>query len=312
MSIFNANRYEMRLADGTHWLISAEDAQAAFFVSQLAQAMQLHPLNRLDPSISTDFKGKVDYGRYLDELYRLLVSCDGKHAQPFLPGKYPLLPSQNHGSIVCPLNHRNSEIELFIHLVRLSLILVRQAQTCGGILLHGALADYNGLGVVLAGPGGIGKSTASNRLPAPWRSLSDDLTLVVQDSQNNYWAHPWPTWSRFLAGGPGGEWNVQEAVPLETIFFLTQSTEDRAVPLGKGQAVSLLLSSTRQASSLMTKGLNLEEGRTIHIEWFNNICALSQSVPSQTLNFGLAGQFWREIERVLERPAVMDNETLSA
>ena len=102
--------------------------------------------------------------------------------------------------------------------------------------MHGALAEENGIGVILAAPGGTGKTTASDRLPAPWRSLCDDTTLVVRDSQGKYWGHPWPTWSRFLEGGPGGTWEVQEAVPLRGVFFLSQAPEDLTEPLGPGHA----------------------------------------------------------------------------
>ena len=214
----------MKLADGSRWSISAGDAQAASIVSQFGEAMQLSLLDYSASLVSSDFEtGKPLPAQYSDEPlgYRLLVLFDGEDSPTFLPRQYPLKLFEDQGLVVCPLRHWDGETERFVHLVQLSLILARQAQTCGGILLHGALADWNGLGVILAAPGGTGKTTASNRLPAPWKSLSDDLTLIVRDSQKNYWAHPWPTWSRFLWGGSGGEWNVQKAVPLGGIFFLT-------------------------------------------------------------------------------------------
>ena len=84
----------------------------------------------------------------------------------------------------------------------------------GGLLVHGALAEWNGIGVILAGPGGVGKTTASKRLPRPWRSLSDDNTLIVKSPDGTYWAHPWPTWSRYRQGDMSGSWDVQAAVKL--------------------------------------------------------------------------------------------------
>ena len=50
----------------------------------------------------------------------------------------------------------------------------RDAQTRGEVLLHGALAEKDGIGVILAAPGGTGKTTASDRLLAPWRSRCDE------------------------------------------------------------------------------------------------------------------------------------------
>jgi serine kinase of HPr protein (carbohydrate metabolism regulator) len=58
-----------------------------------------------------------------------------------------------------------------LQLVRLSAFLGKEAQAHGGVLLHGGLAVHPGPsgphGVLLAGPSGVGKSTASRRLPRP-------------------------------------------------------------------------------------------------------------------------------------------------
>jgi SynChlorMet cassette protein ScmC len=156
--------------------------------------------------------------------------------------------------------------------------------------------------VILAAPGGTGKTTASNRLPAPWRSLCDDTTLVVRDPQGNYQAHPWPTWSRFLDGGPGGTWDVQSAVPLKGIFFLVRAVEDRVERVGPGQAVGLLMECVRQASTLTPRGgLFKEEIRALHLEWFDNLCVLARVIPVHTLHISLIGAFWQEIEQALEQ-----------
>jgi SynChlorMet cassette protein ScmC len=45
MSTFGANRYDLKLADGSRWSIFAGDAQAASIVSQLGEAMQLSLLD---------------------------------------------------------------------------------------------------------------------------------------------------------------------------------------------------------------------------------------------------------------------------
>jgi SynChlorMet cassette protein ScmC len=185
--------------------------------------------------------------------------------------------------------------------MELSLILAREAQACGGVLLHGALAEKDGVGVVLAGPGGTGKSTASERLPAPWRSLCDDSTLVVRDAHGSYLAHPWPTWSRFQPGEPGGTWDVQHAVPLRGIFFLSRAVEDRIEPVGPGRAVSLLVECAGQASRLMARHLSREETRSLHLERFENLFALVRLVPTHVLHISLSGAFWHDIERILQR-----------
>jgi SynChlorMet cassette protein ScmC len=181
----------------------------------------------------------------------------------------------------------------------LSLFLVHAAQTRGGVLLHGALAEKDGIGVILAAPGGTGKTTASDRLPAPWHSLCDDTTLVVRDSEGKYWAHPWPTWSRFLRGESGGSWDVQKAVPLASVFFLSRAVEDRVESVGSGRSVGLLVECAEQSSQLMARGLSKEETRALRLERFNNVCALARVVRTQVLHISLAGTFWQEIEQVM-------------
>ena len=184
--------------------------------------------------------------------------------------------------------------------MQLSLVIARDVQARGGVLIHGALAERDGIGVILAAPGGTGKTTASRRLPAPWRSLCDDTTLVVRDPRGNYRAHPWPTWSRFLDGGPGGTWDVQSAVPVKGIFFLAQAVEDKVERVGPGQAVSLLMEVVRQVSTLMASGLCQEELRALHLERFNNLCALARVVPAHVLHISLSGAFWQQIEQAIE------------
>jgi SynChlorMet cassette protein ScmC len=273
------------LADGSHWEIAAGDEDAASIVSQLGCAMQLR---RTTGAIEPAHHGN---------LRRLLVQVD---AHTSVADRYVPLASENDGVVICILGPGDHWGGPFLNLVRLSLVLAREAQARGGVLLHGALAERDGVGVILAAPGGTGKTTASNRLPAPWRSLSDDTTLVVRDPQGNYRAHPWPTWSRFLDGGPGGSWDVQSAVPLKGIFFLAQAGEDRVERVGLGQAVSLLVECVRQASMFMAPGLIKEEVRALHLERFNNLCALARVVPAHVLHIGLTGAFWQEIEQALE------------
>jgi hypothetical protein len=279
-------QYNLFWADGSRWEIAAGDEDAAFIVSQLGCAMQLRPSAG---AIEPPHHGIVR---------RLLVSVDA-HAS--VADSYAPLPSEDEGltvSILRPCNHSD---DLYIQLMQLSLIIAREAQARGGILIHGALAERNGIGVILAAPGGTGKTTASDRLPAPWRSLCDDTTLVVRDSQGNYRAHPWPTWSRFLDGGPGGTWDVQSAVSVKAIFFLSHAFEDRVESVGSGHAVSMLVECVKQASMFMARGLSKEETSALHMEWFNNLCALARVVPAHILHISLTGAFWQEIEQMLER-----------
>jgi SynChlorMet cassette protein ScmC len=277
--------HSLVLADGSRWEIAAGDEEAAFIVSQLGCAMQLRTTTgAIEPS---------PHG----SPYRLLVQVDARASLADCP--IPLA-SENDGVVVSILRASDFWGSPYINLMRLSLVFARQTQARGGVLLHAALAERNGMGVILPARGGTGKTTASNRLPAPWRSLSDDATLAVRDAQGSYWAHPWPTWSRFLDGGPGGAWDVQSAVPLKGIFFLARAADDQVERLGHGHAVVMLAECVDQTSMVMASGLGQEQIRALHLEQFNNVCALARVIPAHVLHISLTGAFWEEIERALE------------
>ena len=278
-------RHDLVLADGSHWEIAAGDEEAESIVSQLGCAMQLRRTGGIGEPL--------DHGH----LRRFLVRINGPSsaANDQVPSA-----SEHDGVVDCLLSPCEGESVRYVYLVRLSLVLAREAQARGGVLLHGALAERDGMGVILAAPGGTGKTTASNRLPAPWRSLCDDTTLVVRDPQGTYWAHPWPTWSRFLDGGPGGTWDVQSAVPVKSIFFLVHAVEDRVERVGPGQAVGLLVECAGQVSTFMPPGKGKGELHASHLDRFNNLCALARVIPAHALHISLTGTFWREIEHALQ------------
>jgi len=121
----------------------------------------------------------------------------------------------------------------------------------------------------------------------------------VRDTEGNYWAHPWPTWSRFQEGGTGGTWDVQKAVPLKGIFILIQAVSDRAERVGSGHAVSMLVECVGHVSTFMTVSLIKEELRAMHLERFENLCTLARVIPVYTLHISLTGSFWQEIEQAL-------------
>lgn len=277
--------HTIALADGSHWEIAAGDEEVAPIVSQLGCAMQLRvTTGAIKPS-------------YHDNQCRIHVQSDMLTSAT---DRYVPLASENDSDVVCILSRCNHWGARYVNLMRLSLVMAREVQSRGGVLIHGALAEKDGIGVILAAPGGTGKTTASNRLPAHWHSLCDDTTLVVRDRHGTYWAHPWPTWSRFLDGGPGGTWDVQHAVPVKGIFFLARAAEDLVESVGSGHAVSMLVESARQASMFMVPDLIKEETRALHLEQFTTLCALARIIPSHVLHISLTGAFWQAIEQTLE------------
>jgi SynChlorMet cassette protein ScmC len=272
----------VKLADSSTWVISAGNEQASFILSRLTEVMQLRPVH--------------------GSARRLLVLVDNHRAGSAVGDDlfdWTALLSESEDTVFYVLSPAKDGDTLALQLMRLSLVICLHAQTRGGLLLHGALAEREGYAVILAGPEGVGKTTASQRLAPPWRSLCDDCTLVVRDEQGTYWAHPWPTWSRFVAGGPGGTWDVQHAVPLRGIFFLLQAQEDQVESVSVAQAVCLLTESAEQVWWEMHRVMDEKGIRTLRLQRFNNICALAQSVPCYFLRLSLTGNFWQEIEEAL-------------
>jgi SynChlorMet cassette protein ScmC len=280
----------LQLADGCRWGIVAGDEGAAGIVARLAEVMQLCSLD--------------------DSFCRLLVLTDGNGAcanptyvdpRRQAPAPWTFLPPKEGNAFTLICSPARDNDMLANQLVQLSLVIAQQAQSRGGFLLHGALIERDGWGVILGGPGGAGKSTASRRLTAPWRSLSDDETLVVRDKHGTFWAHPWPTWSSFMSGGNGGTWDVEHAVKLKAIFFMVQAQNDRIEPIGAGHSVPLLVELAEQASWSMAHGQGGAVARALRLQRFENICSLAKSMSCYRLQLGLDGAFWEEIERVINR-----------
>lgn len=262
----------LRLADGSSWQITGSDTAANRVVKHLAEAMSL------------ELSAEADR--------RIIVSV-----REATIGKVTI--RQNNGTIECLLETARSPDILAAQAQHLAQVIGLYSQESGAVLLHGALAEKDGRGVILAGHGEAGKTTASRRFPEPWRSLSDDTTLVVRDEKGNYRAHPFPTWSTFMFGGDGGTWDIGESVPLDGLFLLEQAPEDRAEPVGRGEATCLLNECAEQVTWPLFHSMTGDRMQAFRLQRFDNLTALTKAVPAYTLKLTLTGSFWKEIERSL-------------
>ena len=327
MTTMRSNDFSMRqpvtgltLADGSNWRIIAGDERASILVSSLAVIMKLQLLrgpstpfeaNKVKPSRGDlvswlqPVVQEVKADQLRDEGTQYVRASDEKtdfeygHNEVCGPTSFVDWSAENEKLFTCILKPTGNYGAFASLLMQVSLVIAQHAEGRGGVLLHGALVEKDGVGVVLAGPGGVGKTPASRRLAPPWRSLCDDATLVVRDEQGSYWCHPWPTWSTFMFDGSGGSWDVQHAVSLKGIFFLEKARKVQAAPLGTGQAVCLLTESARQLLWPLSRQMNENEARKVGLQRFNNICLLAQSVGSYILRLNRDGAFWQEIDRAL-------------
>jgi SynChlorMet cassette protein ScmC len=163
------------------------------------------------------------------------------------------------------------------------------------------LVERNGKGVILAGMHGAGKSTCCSRLPDNWNALCDDEVLVVRDSEGNYLAHSFPTWSVFLNNTSSEKsWNVQHSVPICGVFFIEQSEVDSSIPLGIGEKVSFINESGLQVYRKYRSISSDEDQKSLVKHLFENSCEMARHIPVYKLRISLDGSFWDEITRVLE------------
>jgi len=168
----------------------------------------------------------------------------------------------------------------------------------GGLVIHGALLERKGSGVLLLGKSGAGKTTCCRRMPSSWRVLGDDLALVVRDWTGRFLAHSLPTWSAAESGRPGWPCRFNEPVPLEALFLLGQSSVDSIEKLREAEAAVAV----NQASDEALMPLDIahsHRGIPGRKEMFLNAVALSEVVPTFRLHVSLRGRFWEKIEEVL-------------
>ena len=306
MDLLQLTKYErgyiLRLANGQGWhLIASEGIRS--LVEKLASIMKL---TKCEPNgypkliFIEGESGKEENGEFirgLDVKTLERIPNSGWKAQ-----NLKVLQLWFHCSIldvVCEIGTEdNHEVEIIRMWLAVNPIYQR-AQQSGGLPFHAALIERNGIGIILAGHGGAGKSTCCQRLPSSWKTLCDDETLIVRDDQKRYFAHPFPTWSDYLWKRSERTWNVQGYLPLSAIFFLEQGGNDEAFPIGQGQAAILINQLATDVCRRSWRNLDREEERMQRKQLFENASELAPAVPAFKLRVSLTGHFWEKIEAVL-------------
>ncbi|RJX21226.1 MAG: SynChlorMet cassette protein ScmC [Desulfobulbus sp.] len=271
-----------------NWQIHAGNADAARVVTMLADAMSLALSCR--PITSEPLKQRRELWVFVD---------------PGVPE--PRIHCDDIGAVFCLLPPLADHDKLVVGMSVITQALARAELSRGALLIHGALISAPGprqYGVILAGPGTVGKTTASNRLPPPWRSLCDDTSFVDYCRSGGFMAHPWPTWSRFFRDpdgkpGPGGKWDVRNGLPLKAIFFLARGREDQITPLPVASAMAFLKETVQQVSFLMPHGLPDDQARLLHHKQLAAAEQLVRAIPAFTLRLSLTGSFWNLIAETL-------------
>jgi SynChlorMet cassette protein ScmC len=269
------------IADGLGWQFCAKGKNSALLISRLKHALGM---NRTLTTLAVD---------KIRQIKKISVGVSQKEI------RWKDMPAEDAAEIPCLVGPYSTPEKTAFQLERISQIVANYSENNGGLLVHGALAEWNGIGVILAGPGGVGKTTASKRLPCPWRSLSDDTALIVKSQDGSYWAHPWPTWSRYRLGDMSGSWDVQAAAKLGLICMLRQGKDDRVCLLPIRQTISELVDVSGQTFFILANGMDKDAIRRINLLRFHNAVAISKEIPVCRLEISPDGKFWDEIEGIL-------------
>lgn len=283
------------LSDGTRWSIQA-DAGTKACLDSLVSIMRLNfnPKQKAEYDIifspliadsqveassccaSNPISAQKAYKclQYMD--FRTLRICHDREFKTFC----------------CAINLGGSEHIRYINLWRSIYPIYLKATQNGGLPFHSALLAYRGDAYLLAGKGGMGKSTACFRIPADWVGCCDDEALVVRTERNRYRAHPFPTWSEYLYQRSQKTWDVQESWPLRAFFFIEQSSQDWVEPVEKGEAAGLINRSSMQVCQRFLRILPLEDRRRLSLQIFTNACEMARSIPAYRMGMTLTGRFW--------------------
>ncbi len=169
----------------------------------------------------------------------------------------------------------------------------------GGLPLHAALASRDGVGVLLAGGEGAGKSTCCRRMAEGWTILADDGALIVPGNGLSYAAHPLPTWSDLIAHQSQRTCTVEHGVPLSAIFFVQKASQDEVVPLVQGHAAAMINASASYVARQGWKKPDPVQDRQFKSRIFDSACCIAKSVPAFVLNVSAFGEFWKQMDQVL-------------
>jgi SynChlorMet cassette protein ScmC len=291
--------YSFSLSDGQSWGIrSTEDTRgwADMFARLLAlEALRGHPenvirLERLPRAAGT-------------ENDRLGMPPQGCLGEGWRVGLFPFLELWCHPfvrDIVCRL-HATADPRRIKQQMRHALLPLYESTVCrGGLPLHTALVERYGRGVLLVGRSGVGKSTACRRLPPGWKVLGDDLALAVRASGGGFSVHPLPTWSVVGTGARERSWDINQAVPLSAIFFLTQAAKDQVSLAGRAVASVILADAAEMIFNSVRASTHAFETSSLKGDIFANAAAMANAVPSYVLRLTLHGRFWEKIDAVLD------------
>jgi len=288
------------LANGQGWQIL--NRKTDLWLDKISLIMQLRhlPLSHKYPKCITlplvknkhTFKEAVDF------------------AQKVLRGNFPLTGWDTYklyeiwfhpetGNLIFAFPPSQNPKEEVMNMVKFLRVIGYEVLGRGGLFIHSGLVEKRRKAVLFAGLSNSGKSTSCRRIRAPWKSWSDDETLLLPRA-GKFFAQPFPTWSQCLSGKSLPSWDTKKSFPLKAIFFLKKKKRNRVIPLSRAKSVTYLdLATYVIYHDFSQKWLSRQKQRLLRTRLFSNICNLANKVPAFLLEVSLKGKFWKKIEEVV-------------
>ena len=285
------------MSDGNRWQLQTNDPGLYPWLGQLASIMRLSGTKKENTN-------ELVFSRFgLSERYLASSKQRAIAALPEYATRYQRTSTWIGGSkVVCEVAHeKNDRANEIVQMFNALYPIYRNSIRDGGLPFHAALIEINGRGVLLAAPGGTGKSTCCRRVPAPWKAICDDEALIVfTPLAAQYRVHPFPTWSDYLMNRCEPTWDVQYSVPLWGLFFLEHAETDAALPLDRGEALMRMNESAAQVVRRFLRRMDETDASRVRRVLFENAHRLATAVPAYRLGVQLDGMFWKEIQKVMD------------
>ena len=275
------NEYLLKLGDGSAWSFVA-NSDTGGWLKKLGRIMRLKSdgIDSCDHCSRVFFVLKHSGDDETSAPVKLLeegLPGSGWETYDFRSVRYWCHPSAR--DVICEIGGERKHVLDIVNMMRVLQFIYLRVLERGGLPLHCALVEHDGMGALAAGPGCAGKSTLCRRLPPPWHAHCDDKSLVVRNGQRSYLAHPLPTWSEYLDRRSRKTWNVECCVALSALFFIAKARTDEVVPIGQGEASVLLYEAATDVCNPITRNLGTGEVRELNRLIFENSCRLAAEIP---------------------------------
>ncbi len=287
----SAKNFGIKLANEETWQF-VSTYETSEWLEKLCAIMELNE------SIGRDGH-KIKFIKNISNEYNIIKSLNLNGIHMWNTGPLRIYKCQSVSHMICEIGNIDfPEVELFKMAQSVFPVYMRGLYQ-GGLPLHAALIEREGMGIAIAAPGGTGKSTCAHRIPRPWQALCDDELLMIHDKKGVYHAHPFPTWSRCNTQELGETWNVQTYVPISAIFFLKRSQKDEVNFLSFSQSASLIYKLSLPVFNRILGSIKQNECTIIRKLIFENACDIAKDIPAFILEASLKGEFWKAIDRAL-------------